>query len=68
MDGIRFGFLSSHRRGGQHTNGPDYGVVTAESEVLGVRVEIQTHSRLGPHKARLMAESLIEIAALEVSQ
>lgn len=66
MGEIRFGFISSHR-GGQHTNGPDYGVVTAEHELAGVKVEIQTSRRLDPHKARALAGTLVEMAIVEIS-
>ena len=64
--GITFGFLSSHR-GGQHTNGPDYGAVTAKHELAGVRVEIQTSQRLNPYKARELAATLVEMAIVEMT-
>lgn len=67
MGEIKFGFISSHK-GGQHTNGPDYGVVTAEHEVAGVRVEIQTCHRTQPHKARMLAGTLVEMAIAEMRQ
>lgn len=63
---IKYGFISSHK-GGQHTNGPDYGVVTAEHELAGVKVEVQTCSRLGPHKARMLCQDLVELAVQEMS-
>ena len=62
---IVFGFRSSHGKGGQHTNGPDYGVVTGTCEISGVRVEIQTRSGFGPHKARDLIETLIALANQE---
>lgn len=65
MDGVRFGFASSHK-GGQHTNGPDYGTVVAEHEVAGVKVEIQTSRRFGPHEARELESSLISLAVSEI--
>jgi len=64
---IKFGFISS-RLGGQHTNGPDYGIVTAEHEAAGVKVEIQTCPRVQPHKARLLAETLVQMAIEEMCQ
>ena len=67
MGEIKFGFISS-RRGGQHTNGPDYGIVTTEHEAAGVRVELQTCPRIHPHKARLLAETLVEMAIEEMRQ
>lgn len=63
---ITLGFISSHK-GGQHTNGPDYGTVTAEHEAAGVRVEIQTSRRLDPHKARALAGTLVEMSIVEIS-
>nr|MCB7500353.1 hypothetical protein [Enterobacter roggenkampii] len=66
MGEIKYGFISTHK-GGQHTNGPDYGTVTAEHEVAGVRVEIQTSRRLDPHKARALAGTLVEMAIAEIT-
>ena len=62
-DQIKFGFITSRGKGGQHTNGPDYGKVTAENEAFGIRIEIQTCSSFGQHKARDLAASLLELAA-----
>lgn len=59
---ITFTFISSHK-GGQHTNGPDYGVVRCEHGLTGNAVEIQTHSRMRQHQARDLAISLLELAA-----
>lgn len=64
-DLIVFGFRSSHAKGGQHTNGPDYGVVTGECELSGVRIELQTRPGFGPHKAREMITGLIALANQE---
>lgn len=64
---IKFGFISSHR-GGQHTNGPDYGIVTAEHELAGIRIEIRTRSGFGPHKARDLAATLIDLAVQETGR
>lgn len=61
---IKYGFVSSHK-GGQHTNGPDYGIITAEHELAGIRIEIQTRSRFGPHRARDLATALIDLAIQE---
>lgn len=63
---ITYGFITSHK-GGQHTNGPDYGIVTAEHELAGVRVSVQTAPRFGPHKARMLCQDLIELAVQEMS-
>lgn len=56
-----FGFISSHK-GGQHTNGPDYGKVTIRHDLAGIYIEVQTHSRMTPHKARDLGVTLIELA------
>lgn len=62
MGTIVFGFRSSQTKGGQHTNGPDYGVVTGECELTGIRIELQTRAGFGPHKARELIETLIGLA------
>lgn len=62
---IKYGFITSHK-GGQHTNGPDYGTVTAEHELAGVKIELQTHSRFRSHAAREVAATLIEMAIGEM--
>ena len=62
---VEFTFLTSHK-GGQHTNGPDYGVIRCEHGLTGVVVEIQTRSRFGPHKARELCLTLIELAVAEI--
>lgn len=63
---IKCGFISSHAKGGQHTNGPDYGIVTVEDELAGIKIEIQTHSRFRSSEARDLAVSLIELAMSEL--
>lgn len=63
---IAYGFVTSHK-GGQHTNGPDYGTVTAEHELAGVKVSVQTTPRFAPHKARMLCRDLIELAVQEMS-
>lgn len=50
-------FISSHK-GGQHTNGPDYGVIRV-SDFDGNAVEIQTRPRRSGHQAREMAFALL---------
>ncbi len=61
MSEVKYGFISNHK-GGQHTNGPDYGIVTAEHELAGLKVEIQTSRQMPQHKARTLAGTLIEMA------
>jgi len=65
---IVFGFRSSHAKGGQHTNGPDYGIVTGDCEISGVKVEIQTRPGFGPLKARDLIEMLIDLANQEMGK
>ena len=62
---VEFTWLTS-RRGGQHTNGPDYGVMRCEHGLTGVVVEIQTRSRMNQHKARDLCLVLIELAVAEI--
>lgn len=57
-----------HGHGGQHTNGPDYGTLVIENEVLGVKVEVQTRPRLTQAKARDLGLLLMELAVLEIGQ
>lgn len=63
---ITYGFITSHK-GGQHTNGPDYGTVTAEHELAGVKVSVQTSRRFGPHKARTLCAALVDLAIQEIT-
>lgn len=63
---LTFGFISSKPKGGQHTNGPDYGTITVAHELAGVRIEIQTRSRFSSHKARDLGITLVELALLEL--
>lgn len=65
MGEIKFGFITS-KAGGQHTNGPDYGIVTAEHELAGVKFQVQTAPRFGPHKARALCRSLVNLAVQEI--
>jgi len=64
---VEFTFISSHK-GGQHTNGPDYGVVQCEHGLTGVVVQIQTRSGFGPHKARDLCMDLIELVVSEIEK
>lgn len=61
-----FGFISSHAKGGQHTNGPDYGKVTIRHDLAGIYMEIQTRSGFGPHKARDLGLTLVDLAIGEM--
>lgn len=66
MGEIKYGFISSHR-GGQHTNGPDYGIVTAEHELAGVKIEVQTSRRFRMHEARALCTALVDLAIQEIA-
>ena len=59
MNDLELSFISSHVKGGQHTNGPDYGKVTVRSPE-GVYLEIQTHPTLPSHLARQLAIEAVE--------
>lgn len=61
-DQVTFRFITSHK-GGQHTNGPDYGVLRCEHGLTGNAVELQTTPRLRQHQAREIAVTLLELAA-----
>ena len=54
-----FEFISSHK-GGQHTNGPDYGVVRV-TDMDGNAVEVRTRPRRVGHQARELAISLLDL-------
>jgi hypothetical protein len=52
-------FITSHK-GGQHTNGPDYGVIRV-TDTDGNAVEIQTRPTRRPAEARETAITLLEL-------
>jgi protein subunit release factor A len=65
-DAITVGWETSHSKGGQHTNGPDHGVVTIEHAAAGIKVSIQTGPHLRPSKARDLATLLVDMAISEL--
>jgi hypothetical protein len=66
-EAITFTWETSHRKGGQHTNGPDYGVVTAEHAIAGVKVSIQTSRHFRQLQARELSAMLVEMAVKELA-
>lgn len=60
-DQVTFTFITSHK-GGQHTNGPDYGVVRGEHGLTGNAVEIQTRPGMYQHLVRDLIVTLLEMA------
>lgn len=53
-------------RCGQHTNGPDYGIVRCEHVPSRTAVEIHTHQARTPHRARNLALTLCQMAVGEM--
>jgi hypothetical protein len=53
-------------KGGQHTNGPDYGLMTCAHPETGTAVTIDTRESRGPHRARELALSLCQMAVSEL--
>lgn len=56
----------TYGKGGQHTNGPDYGVVRIEHEATRTAVEVHTHEARSPHRARELALALCQMAVAEI--
>ena len=52
-------------KGGQHTNGPDYGIYRCEHVPTKTAVEVHTHNTRSPHRAR---EFVVELCAMVVSE
>ena len=68
-DGFKLTFTSEkYGRGGQHTNGPDYGIMRCEHEPTRTVVEIQTQVARSPHRARELALTLCKMAVEEMGQ
>ena len=56
----------TYGKGGQHTNGPDYGVYRCEHEPTKTAVEVHSYQTQGAHKARSLALVLCEMAVKEI--
>lgn len=63
----KFSYVSdTHGKGGQHTNGPDYGILRCEHEPSRTAVEVHTHTARGQHRARTLALTLCQMAVAEI--
>ena len=49
---VKYSYVSRQDVGGQHTNGPDYGLLKCTHILTGTSVEIDTYLTRGQHKAR----------------
>ena len=54
-------------KGGQHTNGPDYGILRAEHLPTRTAVEIDSSEVRGQHRARQLAMMMCELAVSEIA-
>lgn len=55
-----------HGQGGQHTNGPDYGVVRCEHLPTQCAVEVHSYHARSQHRAREIAITLCQMAVAEM--
>lgn len=58
----------TYGKGGQHTNGPDYGVMRCTHELTQTAVEVHTYHARGAHKAREMALMLCRMAVGDLAR
>ena len=64
---FKFSYVSdTYGKGGQHTNGPDYGLLRCEHLPTQTAVEIHTHPARGQHRARTLALTLCQMAVAEI--
>lgn len=64
----KFTFTSDQRvAGGQHTNGPDFGVWRCEHLPTKTAVEVHTSWTHRPHRARELTRMLCEMAVQEIT-
>ena len=69
VEGYTLTYVSdSYGKGGQHINGPDYGVFRCEHEMTKTAVEIHSYQARGPHKARELAIMLCKMAVEEMGK
>ena len=69
VEGYTVSYVSdTHGRGGQHTNGPDYGVYRCEHEATKTAVEVHSYQARGAHKARELAIMLCAMAVEEMGK
>lgn len=67
-DGYKFTFTSDQlTRGGQHTNGPDFGVWRCEHMLTRTAVEAHTSWTKHSHEVRELTRMLCEMAVKEIT-
>ena len=67
MDDIKFIYTSrTHGKGGQHTNGPEYGILHIKHLPTKTSIELDTYLTRGQHKARELGLTLIELILKEL--
>ena len=68
-DGFIVTYISDHvGKGGQHTNGPEFGVYRCEHPATRTAVEIHSYQVRSAHKARELAVTLCEMAVEEMTK
>lgn len=68
-DGYSISYVSdTYGKGGQHTNGPDYGLLRCEHLPTKTAVEIHSYQAHGQHKARELALTLCRMAVWEMAR
>jgi protein subunit release factor A len=68
-EGYKITYVSdTYGRGGQHTNGPDYGLFRCEHAGTRTAVEVHSHEARSQHKARELALMLCAMAVEELSK
>jgi hypothetical protein len=69
QDGYTLTFISDQRsRGGQHTNGPDFGLFRCEHDETRTAVEIHSVQTRNAHAARELAIVLCTMAVEELDK
>ena len=66
-EGYTITYISDHvGKGGQHTNGPEFGVYRCEHPATRTAVEIHSYQARSPHRARELAVTLCAMAVEEM--
>ncbi len=69
VEGYTITYTSDHLgKGGQHTNGPDYGVYRCEHQATRTAVEVHSYQARGAHRARELALTLCAMAVDEMTK
>lgn len=58
----------TYGRGGQHTNGPDHGIVRVEHTPTRTAVEVHTREARSRYNARELAMTLCRMAVSDISR